>query len=212
MSTEAVTAPPMFRLAAGEFAVLVEIADTPPASRTAEFLKLNTMEDPDGAKRYGLSSLAARGLVTFDGDVVRTVGEATSLVRAIQVADQWLEIGLVSGDVAEGALVVGGEFGTIFIGANLLETYDVVAFDPNVPSGENTARIALAFLDATSPSAAALSLHDADGVVDRVAVKHVAEDIWEVASGAFSDDGKLPLVGNDRALAQSLIVDLWGLV
>lgn len=196
------------RLSVGELSAIVGIADTDQARTTAEKLKIDELAANDGALRLGLSSLIARGLADIDGESIVTRDEGTPIAKTFANAYGWVEIGLMSANSADGALIVISPDLAILCGAATGETYELVPLDPQVVIGASIAGIVLAFLGERSPAVASVQL--SRGAIDKkLSVIHGASGSWELRTG---DDGLLLAPGDGQlavAEIRARLESLW---
>lgn len=207
MNTQEASVTPV-RLSGAELAALVELVDNDAAREVARRLRLDQLPTPETAVRFGMSALIARGFAVVEGEDVSSAEEATVIATVLGRAESFAEIGLVAETQSEGALLVVSPLGTILFGASSGETYECIAVQPDLDLGTVVAGMVFAFLDNHAEAAGAVTLTSPRGET-KVAVRRRPDDDWEVATGSFDDEGKLPVVGSTRAAAHTTLSQMW---
>lgn len=145
-------------LSAAELSWLLDSAG-PVNPDAAKALGLTAADLTTAVQSAGFSSLTLRGLVRSDGTVADVAPAVAAVAHGIADATVVVEVGLASGDTADGAIIFSSDDLRLLVAPRGFGCYDVLGLDADEDLAAPLAALAVAFLPEHAPAIAAFVLH-----------------------------------------------------
>lgn len=191
---------------AAEVAYLLSRQTGPAIDKAWELLSLQPELTGQEVRAAGASSLLARGLLAVVGDRLELDGAATALLYGFAAAERWTQIGFLSDETADGAILVQAPELSLLLQPRQLGTWYVLFQNPEVAAAEALRVIVDAHLDRAADAAVFLGSETLEA--SSTLYLRRALGAYRVAQGADITDEQIPVRPATRDEVDALLAEL----
>lgn len=146
-------------LTAAEVAYLLSTVDTDGTSPTSSLLGLTEADRTDAVLEAGLGSLALRGLLVAEDDVIQLSPIAAVIAEGLAHPQLSAEMGLIADGTVDGAYFFDTGQIRLLVGPRMFRCFDVTGLDSSDDFVTALVDVARAFLTDNRPGVAAVETH-----------------------------------------------------